>query len=66
MKSEGQKDNLSHSAVAMRQHLSILSFSGSDIILTFRLLSSSSKNHLVPQLSIFLMMDLSQQQHLDP
>uniref|UniRef100_A0A3B3TSN1 Ig-like domain-containing protein n=1 Tax=Poecilia latipinna TaxID=48699 RepID=A0A3B3TSN1_9TELE len=36
---KGQKDNLSHSAVTTRQYLTMLTFTGTNILLTFRLLS---------------------------
>uniref|UniRef100_A0A672H6M5 Ig-like domain-containing protein n=1 Tax=Salarias fasciatus TaxID=181472 RepID=A0A672H6M5_SALFA len=63
-KSVEEKDNLSHSHVAIRQIILMLIFSGTDIIQTFRLLSLYSgkeQNHGVAH-NIFLMVDMDPKQ----
>uniref|UniRef100_A0A3Q1AHE2 Ig-like domain-containing protein n=1 Tax=Amphiprion ocellaris TaxID=80972 RepID=A0A3Q1AHE2_AMPOC len=65
MKSVEQKENLSHSHVTIRQTVVILNFTGTNIILTFRLLSLySGKEQRGEQLNIFLIIDMDPKQQL--
>lgn len=61
MTSVEEKENLSHSDVNMRQHMSMFIFTGSDMILTFShlgLFSGKEQDHVVV-IKIFLMVDTS-------
>uniref|UniRef100_A0A3P8QN88 Ig-like domain-containing protein n=1 Tax=Astatotilapia calliptera TaxID=8154 RepID=A0A3P8QN88_ASTCA len=61
LKSLKQKENLSNSHVAIRQHRIMLTFTGTDMILTFRLLSLySGKKEKDLRLNIFMIIDMTQ------
>uniref|UniRef100_A0A3P8SMD7 Ig-like domain-containing protein n=1 Tax=Amphiprion percula TaxID=161767 RepID=A0A3P8SMD7_AMPPE len=65
MKSVEQKENLSHSHVTIRQSMMELDFTGTNITLTFRLLSLySGKKQKDGQMNIFLIIDMDPKQQL--